>query len=169
MQGARDVSRRAAMPNGAPTSYQTTSPAEEDGRSDQPNGSGFVVWDRAMNPSHAFLQPLARALHAQSRPFAAHPGGDASGPLILTAGRETPPPSGQCPSRSAAAAAGQCRVLCAEESWEHPDGVRLWGLGPSGERVPHFLSPALPCARVPDSNNTLSARVNHSNQSRLVR
>ena len=57
-----------------------------------------------------FLQPLARALHAKSRPVAAHRDGDYLNRRILTAARGTPRQSGRCLSRSVAAAVGRARL-----------------------------------------------------------
>ncbi len=47
-------------------------------------------------------------------------------------------------------------------------GIRLWGLGSSGERVPHFPSPALPCARPPDTGDARVPCMNHLNPSRSL-
>ena len=67
--------------------------------------------------------------------------------------------------------AGRCRAVramapsCPVRRHCLSDGVWLWGLGSSGDRGPHFPSPALPCARAADSVNALFPCMNHLNQS----
>ena len=51
----------------------------------QPNGVWLWGLGHAVNPSLVFLQPIASAFHAKSRPAAAHPEGDASALIIPTA------------------------------------------------------------------------------------
>ena len=54
-------------------------------------GSGFGVWGEAVSAFPVFLQPFARAFHANSHPVAARPYGGPTAPVILGASRECIP------------------------------------------------------------------------------